>query len=213
MFHVKHRARGGRASRWGRGDSGRTRPAGGAWQRTRSRRGTWQRKDRCGRRRRRAWRRGGHGGGRATRAAGADALGARPRNVAAKRPLGARDVEVLEGVTEGRTSRSREHSGGGGQKPRTQGHGGREGARPRWGRGGSGRTRPAGGRGRGQGPTGGRGSGRTTAAVGAGALGGGGHGGGRIVGKLEGALRRGAVDARRGAPASGGAARIRKVRT
>ena len=116
----------------------------GAWQRTRSRRGTWQRKDRCGRRRRRAWRRGGHGGGRATRAAGADALGAQPRNVAAKRPLGARDVEVLEGVTEGRTSRSREHSGGGGQKPRTQGHGGREGARPRWGRGGSGRTRPAG---------------------------------------------------------------------
>ena len=89
----------------------------GAWQRTRSRRGTWQRKDRCGRRRRRAWRRGGHGGGRATRAAGADALGAQPRNVAAKRPLGARDVEVLEGVTEGRTSRSREHSGGGAKAP------------------------------------------------------------------------------------------------
>lgn len=37
--------------------------------------------------------------------------------MAAKRPLGARDVEVLEGVTEGRTSRSREHSGGGGKSP------------------------------------------------------------------------------------------------
>ena len=185
----------------------------GAWQRTRSRRGTWQRKDRCGRRRRRAWRRGGHGGGRATRAAGADALGAQPRNVAAKRPRGARDVEVLEGVTAGRTSRSREHSGGGGKSPVLKGMAAGREQGPAGGEAAAEGQGPPGKRGRGQGPTGGRGSGRTTAAVGAGALGGGGHGGGRIVGKLEGALRRGAVDARRGAPASGGAARIRKVRT
>ena len=89
----------------------------GAWQRTRSRRGTWQRKDRCGRRRRRAWRRGGHGGGRATRAAGADALGAQPRNVAAKRPLGPETSKCLKECQRGERPALESTAAGGAKAP------------------------------------------------------------------------------------------------